>query len=62
MEIKPIKMEADYSAAMRRIEAVWGTAQGTREGDELELLVTLVEAYERRHHPINITRRTAKRS
>jgi HTH-type transcriptional regulator/antitoxin HigA len=54
MEIKPIKTETDYSAAMRRIEAVWGAAQGTRESDELEILVTLAEAYDRQHHPIDL--------
>lgn len=54
MEIKPIKTEADYSAAMRRIEEVWGAAQGTREGDELEVLVTLAEAYEHRHHSVDL--------
>jgi len=54
MEIKPIKTEADYGAAMRRIEAVWGAASGTVEGDELEVLVTLAEAYERRHYPIDL--------
>jgi HTH-type transcriptional regulator/antitoxin HigA len=54
MEIRPIKTEADYTAALRRIEAVWGAAPGTREGDELEVLVTLAEAYERRHYPIGL--------
>lgn len=46
MEIEPIKTEVDYVAAIRRIEAVWGAAPGTVVGDELEVLVTLVEAYE----------------
>jgi HTH-type transcriptional regulator/antitoxin HigA len=54
MEIKPIKTEADYAAAMRRIEAVWGGAAGTVEGDELEVLVTLAEAYEREHYHIDL--------
>jgi HTH-type transcriptional regulator/antitoxin HigA len=54
MEISPIKTESDYAAAMHRIEAVWGAAWGTREGDELEVLVTLVEAYERQHYPIDL--------
>jgi HTH-type transcriptional regulator/antitoxin HigA len=54
MEIRPIKTEADYTTALRRIEAVWGAATGTAEGDELEVLVTLVEAYERQHHPIDL--------
>jgi HTH-type transcriptional regulator/antitoxin HigA len=54
MEISPIKTEADYAAAMRRIEAIWGAAVGTSEGDELEVLVTLSEAYERQHYPIDL--------
>jgi HTH-type transcriptional regulator/antitoxin HigA len=54
MEIRPIKTESDYAAALRRIEAVWGAAPGTPEGDELEILVTLAEAYERRHYPIDL--------
>src|SRR6202795_1852182 len=54
MEIRPIKTESDYATAMRRIEAVWGAASGTPEGDELEILVTLAEAYERQHYPIDL--------
>jgi HTH-type transcriptional regulator / antitoxin HigA len=54
MKIRPIKTESDYEAAMRRIEAVWGPAQGTPQGDELEVLVTLAEAYERQHYPIDL--------
>jgi len=54
MEISPIKTESDYAAAMHRIEAVWGAAPGTPEGDELEILVTLAEAYEHRHYPIDL--------
>jgi HTH-type transcriptional regulator/antitoxin HigA len=54
MEISPIRTESDYAAAMRRIEAVWGAAPRTPEGDELEVLVTLAEAYERQHHPIDL--------
>ncbi len=54
MEISPIKTESDYTAAMRRIEAVWGAAAGTPQGDELEILVTLAEAYERQHYPIDL--------
>jgi len=54
MEIKPIKTKSDYEAALRRIEAVWGATAGTSESDELEILVTLVEAYEREHYPIDL--------
>ena len=39
---------------MRRIEAVWGATAGTSESDELEVLVTLAEAYEREHYPIDL--------
>jgi len=52
MEIKPIRNEADYDAALRRIEALWGAPAGTPEGDELDVLATLTEAYEREHYPI----------
>lgn len=54
MEIRPIRTESGYAAAMRRIESVWGAAPGTPEGDELEVLVTLAEAYERQHYPIDL--------
>ena len=51
MEIRPIKNEHDYSAAIKRIEELWGTNMDTPEGDELDLLVTLVESYEMKHFP-----------
>jgi HTH-type transcriptional regulator / antitoxin HigA len=54
MQVSPIKTELDYAAAMRRIEALWGAAPGTPEGDELDVLVTLAEAYERQNYPITL--------
>ena len=54
MEIRPIRTEADHETALRRIESVWGAALGTAEGDELDVLTTLVEAYEREHHPVDL--------
>jgi len=54
MEISPIRTESDYAAALRRIDAVWGAAAGTPAGDELEVLVTLAEAYERQHYPVDL--------
>ena len=54
MEIKPIRAEADYEAALRRVEGLWGAASGTRKGDELEVLATLAEAYEREHYPVDL--------
>lgn len=52
MEIKPIKTEADYEAVLREIEQLWGANYGSPEGDKLDVLVTLVEAYEEKHYPI----------
>ena len=52
MEIKPIKIEADYEAALKEIEQLWGASYGSPEGDKLDVLVTLVEAYEEEHYPI----------
>jgi HTH-type transcriptional regulator/antitoxin HigA len=54
MEINPIRAESDYVAAMGRIETLWGAPSGTPRGDELEVLITLAEAYERRHFPIDL--------
>ncbi len=52
MEIKPIKTEQDYNMSIKRIEELWGAKRDTSEGDELDLLCTLVESYEMKHYPI----------
>lgn len=52
MELKPIKTEKDYEEAMVKIDELWEAEPGSPEGDLLDILVTLVEAYEERHHPI----------
>jgi len=52
MNIKPIKTETDYNYSIKRIEELWGAKLNTPEGDELDLLATLVEAYEMKHYPI----------
>ena len=52
MEIRPVKTEADYSAALVEIERLWGAEIDTPEGDRLDVLMTLVDAYETKHHPI----------
>ena len=52
MRIKPIKCDADYDAALTAIDGLMGAAADTPEGDELEVLVTLVEAYEAERWPI----------
>src|SRR5665811_102508 len=52
MDIRPIKREQDYNLALSRIEELWGAKKDTLEGDELDLLVTLVESFEMKHYPI----------
>ncbi len=52
MDIRPIKTEQDYNYAICRIEKLWGAKKDSPEGDELDLLVTLVESYELKHFPI----------
>jgi HTH-type transcriptional regulator/antitoxin HigA len=52
MEIKPIRSEADYEAALKEIEKLIESQPGTPEGDRMEVLVTLVEAYEAKYFPL----------
>ena len=52
MNIKPIKTEVDYDAALERIMTLMDAKQNTPEGDELDILGTLIEAYEAKHHAI----------
>lgn len=52
IKIKPIKNEADYEDALNRVDVLWGAKRGTEQGDELEVWVTLIEAYEAKKHPI----------
>jgi HTH-type transcriptional regulator/antitoxin HigA len=47
MEIKPIRNARDHNQALREIERLWGSAKGTRRGDRLDVLIALVDAYER---------------
>ena len=52
MEIKPIRSEADYQSALIEIEKLMESQPDTPEGDRMDVLVTLVAAYEARHFPI----------
>jgi HTH-type transcriptional regulator / antitoxin HigA len=54
MDIKPIKREADYERALRRVEELSDSPEGSAESDELEILATLIEAYEQEHYPIDL--------
>jgi len=53
MEIRPIKTEADYEATLKEIEGLMAAEAASPEGDRLDVLVTLVEAYEREHYPVD---------
>jgi HTH-type transcriptional regulator/antitoxin HigA len=52
MDIRPIKTDDDHRAALKEIEGLWGADEGTAEGDRLDILATLVEAYEERRWPV----------
>lgn len=52
MSIHPIRTEADYQAALERIEVLFDAAPDSPEADELDILTTLVEAYEEQHYAI----------
>jgi len=52
MDIHPIRTDEDHRAALSAIEACWGAAEGTPEGDKLDVLVALVDSYEARRWPI----------
>lgn len=53
VEVKPFRSESDYEAALAEIERLWGAKAGTAEGDKLDILATLVDAYESEYHPFN---------
>ena len=56
MEIRPIKTDDDYKAALREVSAFFDNepVPGSAEGDRFEVLITLVEAYETKHYPIDL--------
>lgn len=54
MNIRPIKTEEDYRATLQEIESLMTAAPGTPEGERLDVLVTLVEAYERKNFPLDL--------
>lgn len=54
MDIKPIKTDNDYRAALKEVETLMTAESGTPEGEKLDVLVTLIEAYERKHFPLDL--------
>lgn len=54
MDITPIKTQRDYRRALKEIEGLMSARRGTPEGDRLDVLVTLVEAWEAKHYPLDL--------
>src|SRR5215475_4106267 len=52
-ELKPIRSKADYKRALADVERLWGAKLGTLEGDRLDVLATLIDAYETAHYPMD---------
>lgn len=53
IEVKPIRSAADHRAAMADVKRLWGSKNGTPDGDRLDVLATLIDAYEAQHEPID---------
>ena len=56
MNIKPIRNDEDLRSAFKQLDLVFQAQEGTPEADEMEVLVTLIEAYEHKHYPIGSTK------
>ena len=54
MDIRPIKTDADYQAALKEIESLMMAAPDSPEGEKLDVMVTLIEAYEAKHFPLDL--------
>src|SRR5271167_1680933 len=52
-ELKPIRTKADYEKALTEVERLWGAKSGTPAGDRLDVLATLIDAYETEHYPMD---------
>jgi HTH-type transcriptional regulator / antitoxin HigA len=52
-EVKPIRTKGDYEKALAEVDRLWGTKSGTADGDRLDVLATLIDAYETEHYPID---------
>jgi HTH-type transcriptional regulator/antitoxin HigA len=52
-ELKPIRTKADYEKSLAEVERLWGAKSGTPKGDRLDVLATLIDAYEAEHYPMD---------
>jgi HTH-type transcriptional regulator/antitoxin HigA len=57
MDLRPIRTDQDHRQALAQVEKLWGAREGTPDGDRLDVLVTLIEAYEERRWPFKTRRR-----
>src|ERR1019366_2379835 len=52
-DVRPIRTKRDHEAALKEVERLWGAKAGTSDGDRLDVLATLVDAYETEHYPMD---------
>ena len=52
-EVRPIRTKRDHETALKEKERLWGAKAGTRDGDRLDVLATLIDAYEAQHYPMD---------
>src|SRR6202163_4392480 len=52
-DVKPIRSKKDHAAALAEVERLWGAKSGTPDGDRLDVLATLIDAYEATHYPMD---------
>jgi HTH-type transcriptional regulator/antitoxin HigA len=52
-ELKPIRSKVQYERALAEVERLWGSKSGTAKGDRLDVLATLIDAYEAEHYPMD---------
>lgn len=52
-DVKPIRSKRDHEIALKEVERLWGAKTGTREGDRLDVLATLIDAYETENYPMD---------
>ena len=52
-EVKPIRSEQDYKKALQEVDMLWGSKNGTSKGDRLDVLATLIDAWEAVHYPMD---------
>jgi HTH-type transcriptional regulator/antitoxin HigA len=53
VEVRPIRTKRDYEAALKEVARLWGAKAGTSDGDRLDVLATLIDAYEAEHYSMD---------